>query len=82
MYPKLRHLPRFSLVNGIYGVCVEFMLFVPSTTNLSYFNQWLTCLLYLRNGLLSVMMQQNCNNALPLVGEELPHMKCNLCKIS
>ena len=48
---------------------------VPSTTILSHFNQWLTCLLYLRNGLLSVMMQQSCNNALPLVGEELPNMR-------
>ena len=55
---------------------------VHSTTNLSYFNQWMTCLLYLRNGLLWVMMQQSCNNALPIIGEELAHMKCNLHKIS
>ena len=29
----------------------------------------------------SLMMQQSCNNALPLVGEELAYMKCNFCKI-
>ena len=50
--------------------------------NFSHPNQWLTCLLYLRNGLLSVMMQQSCNKALSLVGKELAHMKYNLWKIS
>ena len=52
------------------------------------FQQLLTCLFanfshpYLRNGLLSVMMQQSCNKALSLVGKELAHMKYNLWKIS
>ena len=46
------------------------------------YNQWLTCLLYLRNGLLSVMMQQSCNKAdEELADEELAHMKYNLWKI-
>ena len=50
-----------ELVDGIYGVYVDgkifhplgtspMLWFVPSATNLSHFNQWLTCLLYLRNG--------------------------------
>ena len=39
-------------------------------------------LLCLKNGLLSAMIQQSCNNALSMVGEELAHMKYNLCKIS
>ena len=43
--------------------------------------QWLTRLLYLRNALLSVMMQQSCNNALPLLGKELAHMKYKLWEI-
>ena len=55
------------------------MTFQPLPTcffaNFSHFNQSLTCLLYLSNGLLSVMMQQSCNKALSLVGEELAHMK-------
>ena len=42
-------------------------------TDLSHFNQCLTSLLHLRNSLLSVMMQQGCNIALPLVGEEYPY---------
>ena len=36
----------------------------------SHFNQCVTCLLYLRNGLLSVMKQQSCNKAFSLAGEE------------
>ena len=55
--------------------------FVPSTTNLSHFNYLMNCLLCLRNDLLSVMMQQSCSNAFPLVGEELAHMTYNLHKI-
>ena len=92
MYPKLRYVSGVSLVDIIYGVYVDlvkflilwvhFIMTVPSSTILSYFNQWVTWLLYLRNGLLSTMMQQSCNNALSLIGEELAHLKCNLRKIS
>ena len=44
--------------------------------------QWLAFLLYLRDGLLSVMMQQSCNNVLPLLGKELAHLECHLWRIS
>ena len=93
MYPKLCNVSAVSLIDIIYGVYVDIVKFlillgtfpvlcVPSTTYLSNFNKWLNCLLCLRNGLLSVMIQQSCNNVFLMVSEKLAHMKYNLCKIS
>ena len=65
-------MPRESPVYGVYVDIVTFfhplvissLLFVSPTANLSHFNQWLTCLMYL-NVLLAVMMQQSWNMHFP-----------------
>ena len=58
---------------------ISIVMICPLYNKFPPLNKWLTCSLYLRNGLLSVMMQQSCNSALPSLGEELAHMKYNLC---
>ena len=91
MYPKLNYVSKVSLVDIIYGNYVDIenssSFWVPfhhllQQIYLFHFNQCLTCLLYLKNGLLPIMLQQGCNNALPLVDDEFIHMKCSLQKIS
>ena len=75
MYLKLHHVFRVTLVDSIYGVYIEVVkslflwihIYCYDLSPLQLY-QWLTSLLYLRNGLLSVMMSQSCNNALPCVG--------------
>ena len=83
MYPKLCYVSRVSLVDGIYQVYFDIAKFLILWVHLHCYNLSPQQQIYptLTNGWIDIM-QWSCNNALPMIGEELTHKKYNLCKIS